>query len=184
MRAMPSRHNFAIFRLIAYLRLRGVRLSGEADRVLFVDRHQSAYESYSVGVWLLLTLTCYLAALMNRIALPLALAIALPVAWIVLQADMVLTGLAIAPLVRVIARKPGQNNIQINSFLVMLQMFAAAAYFATRPTWVRFAAWQFLAVAALNAVAAALVFLLSGAIARLESSLGGESSASSSLPSR
>ncbi len=187
MRCMPSRRHFAIFRLVAFLRLRTVRVTGEPDRVLSIDRHQSALEMYGVGVWLVLTLACFLGALLSEwghVPWPLALLLAVPLAWTALQAATILTALVVPPLVRFLARRPGQNNIRINSFTVMLLFFTTAAYFATQRTWARFAAWQFLAAVGLNAVAAAIVFLLGGEISRLESSLGGETSESSSLRSR
>lgn len=188
MRWMPSRHHFAIFRLIAYLRLRTVRITGEPDRILSIERSQSAYEMFGVALWLVLTVTCYIAVLLDELtgelALPLALLLAVPLAFIALQAVLIFSGLTLAPLARFLARAPGQNNIRINSFVVMLLLVAAATYFATQRTWARFAAWQFLAIVGLNAVAAAIVFLLGGEIARLESSLGGETSDTSSLRSR
>ncbi|HEX2832928.1 MAG TPA: hypothetical protein VHW00_07930 [Thermoanaerobaculia bacterium] len=184
MRLLPSRHHFALFRLVAYLRLRNVTISGEPDRVLSINRYQSAPELFGVGWWLVLTVACYFASMMRALVLPLAIALAVPLAWIALQAVTVLTGLTLAPLVRFVARRPGQNNIRLNSFLVMLLLVIAASFFATQRTWVRFAAWQFLAAIALNALAATVVFFLGGDIARLESELGGPTSASSSLRSR
>jgi hypothetical protein len=55
-------------------------------------------------------------------------------------------------------------------------MTAASAYFARSQSWARFVAWQFLAVLALNAIAAVVVLLLRDSIADVESSLGGFSS--------
>jgi uncharacterized membrane protein len=184
MRCMPSRHHFAIFRLIAYLRLRNVRIVGEPDRILSIDRAQSAHEMFGVAAWLVLTVACYFVALMSELALPLAIPIAVLLAWIALQAVAILSGMLLAPMIRLFARRPGQSNIRVNSFIAMLLLVGAAAYFATQRTWARFAAWQFLAAVALNAIAAAVVFLLSGEIARLENSLGGETSDTSSLRSR
>jgi len=184
MRWFPSRYNFALFRLFAFLRLRSATLDGPRDRIFFIDRHQSR-ESYIVGLWIVITMTCYFASMMqSRITLPIALLIALPLAFCTVQVLTVGCGLTVAPLVRFLARKPGQNNIRINSTAIMTMLTAVAAYFAMQRTWVRFAAWQFLALIALNAVAAALVSLLGGEISRLENLVGGESSEPSSLRSR
>jgi hypothetical protein len=184
MQSMPSRHHFALFRLVSYLRLRNVRVSGEPDRVLSINRYQSAPELFGVGWWLVFTVACYFASMMASMALPLAIVIAIPLAWLALQATTVLTGLFLAPLVRFVSRRRGYNNIHLNSFLVMLMLAAGSSFFATQRTWVRFAAWQFFAALALNGLAAMVVFFLSGEIARLESELGGPTSASSSLRSR
>jgi hypothetical protein len=173
MRAMPSRHHFALFRLFAYLRLRNVRVSGKPDRVLSINRDQSAPELFGVGFWIVLTVACYMASWMSELALPLALVIAVPLSFCAIQLLTVLVGLLVNALQLVVARTAGRNNIGINSFVVMLLLVAAAGSLATHRTWVRFAAWQFLAALALNAVAAVIVYFLGGEIARLESSLGG-----------
>ncbi|MGN6186609.1 MAG: hypothetical protein ACTHQM_23475 [Thermoanaerobaculia bacterium] len=183
MRHMPSRHHFALFRLVAYLRLRNVKIIGEADRVLSINRDQSATELFGTGWWIVITVACYFASMMT-IALPLALVISIVLSWCTVQALTVGTGLFIAPLVRFVTRKQGHNNIHLNSIAIMTLLFVAALYFGTQRTWVRFAAWQFLALIALNACAALVVFFLGGEIARLESELGGQTSASSSLRSR
>ncbi|HEX7830809.1 MAG TPA: hypothetical protein VF787_14220, partial [Thermoanaerobaculia bacterium] len=144
---------------------------------------QSAPELFGIGFWIVLTVACYMTSWMRGLALPWALLIALPLSFCATQLITLFTGLFVNAM-RVVLRTPGQNNIRINSFVVMLLLVAAAANFATHRTWVRFAAWQFLAAFTLNAVAAVIVYFLGGEIARLESSLGGETSASSSLPSR
>jgi hypothetical protein len=183
MRWMPSRHYFALFRLIGWLRLRHIRISGERDRVISVHPDQSGVEVYGTAFWALLTVTCYLAPMLSPLPLPLALGAALPLAWSALQIAMLFAGLVVAPAVRLLARRPGENNLRINSFTVMSLLAAASSWVATERTWARFAAWQFLALVALNAMAAAVMFLLRDEVARLESFLGGDSSEASSLPS-
>ncbi|HKR65275.1 MAG TPA: hypothetical protein VJZ00_16200, partial [Thermoanaerobaculia bacterium] len=60
-RWLPSRHNFALFRLLAYLRCR--TLAPEpADVMIMIDRHQSTLENYTVSAWIFVTLTCSIAA--------------------------------------------------------------------------------------------------------------------------
>jgi hypothetical protein len=183
---MPSRYHFALFRFVAYLRLRRVRVIGEPDRILSIHRYQSTVEMFGVSFWVLLTLSCYVAAwLTESISMPLFVAalLAVPLAWLVVQCLVVGFGL-VAPFLRALVGRRGENNIALNSFLIMLVLIGASSYMAMQRTWVRFAAWQFLAAVGLNAVAAGLVFLFSGEIARLESSVGGPSSESSSSPSR
>ena len=65
------------------------------------------------------------------------------------------------------------SNIGLNSVVLMSLLIGAALYFARAQSWVRFAAWQFLAGVVLNAIAAPLLFVLRGRIARLESTFGG-----------
>jgi hypothetical protein len=67
--------------------------------------------------------------------------------------------------------------VKVNSIVTMSAIAALCAYSATRETWVRFAGLQFFGLFALNAVAAAIVFLLRSPIAELEASVGGVSSA-------
>lgn len=167
-RWLPSRHNFALFRLAAYLRLRNAQPELR-DALLFIDRHQSAAETWIVGVWLVATIACYLAVtLFASWPLPLALLTAFALVWATIQVPM----LMIAGVTSLVMRK--ENHLTVNSFLNMLLYTCAAAYFATWTTWVRFAAWQFLAMLVINAMAAVIVFLLRDSIARLEASVSAQ----------
>lgn len=165
-RWLPSRHNFAIFRLLAYLRLR--RAQPEHTEVIYaVDRHQSTTEMWLVLSWLTVTMTSYLAVtLFSGLPAPLALAISLPASVALMQVPAIISALIVAPFAR--------DRIHANGIVVMLLFTVSSAYFATRPTWVRFIAWQFLALLALNAVAAVIAFALRDSIARAE---GGVTSA-------
>lgn len=162
-RWLPSRHTFAVFRLFAFLKLRGAKPEPRARLALVVDRGQTAIEHHLVSVWVVLTVTCYVAAtLFASWPLPLALPAALVVAAILIQVPVV--GFAMIV--------PGHR---INARVLMSLLLAAAAYFATQRSWARLAAWQFLAVVALNALASAIVFLLREPIARLERGVVSES---------
>ena len=165
-RWLPSRHNFALFRLGAYLRLRRAQPE-HRDVILVIDRHQSTTETWAVTCWLAFTLTCYLAAtLFADWPIAIAIVISLPLSVATLQVPAILSALTIARFAR--------NRIRVNSIALMVFFTAASAYLALRPTWVRFVAWQFLALLALNAVAAIVAFALRGSIAALE---GGVTSA-------
>jgi hypothetical protein len=165
-RWLPSRHHFALFRLAAFLRLQRARPE-HRDVIMVIDRHQSTTETWMVTCWLTVTLACYLAVtLLAGWHVAIALATALPLAFVLLEVPAIVSALIVAPL--------AQNGIRVNGVAVMLLFTAASAYFATRPTWIRFIAWQFLALLALNAVAAVIAFALRGAIAQLE---GGVTSA-------
>ena len=161
-RWLPSRHRFALFRLFAFLRLRSAQPEPREGLILVVDRDQSAAEHHSVSLWIVLTVTCYFAVtLFASWPLPLALPVSFVVAAAAVEVPLLVFGTFAPP--------------RVNSFLCMSVFTAAAAYFAMERSWVRFAAWQFLALLALNALAAAIVFLLRGPIARLERGVLSES---------
>jgi hypothetical protein len=175
-RWFPSRHNFALFRLAAYLCLRRARPE-HRDGILIIDRHQSVTETWLVMSWVTLTLACYLAAtLFVDWHIALALPVSLPLAVVLLEVPAILSALTIAPLFHSIARA-STNGVRVNGVVIMLLFSAASAYFARHPSWIRFVAWQFLALLALNAIAAMIVFPLRHSIARLEAQVGGASSA-------
>jgi hypothetical protein len=175
-RWLPSRHDHALFRLYAYLRLRRARPE-QRDVILIVDRHQSNPETWIVMSWLIVTMACYLAAtLFARWPVPIAIAVSVPIAIVLMEVPLLVWGLTIGPVARTITRR--EDWIRFNSIVVMSLFTIASAYFATRPAWVRFVAWQFLGVLVLNGVAAVIVFALRGSIAKLEANVfGGATSA-------
>jgi hypothetical protein len=144
-----ARHRFALFRLAALLRS---PKPVPPNVMLFMDRDQSAIDHYAASIWIVLTLTCYIAAtLFASWPLAAALLVAFPVAIVMVQ-------IAVATLGFLTAR--ASHRQRINSVALMALLIALAAYFARTASWVRFAAWFFLGVVALNALAAAIVFLL------------------------
>lgn len=179
-RWFPSRHNFALFRLAAYLRLRGARPE-HRDGIFVIDRHQSATETWLVMSWVTLTFACYLTAtLFVDWHIALALPVSLPLAIVLLEVPAILSALTIAPLFHSLSRAIARdrvNGFRVNGVVIMLLFSAASVYFALHPTWIRFVAWQFLALLALNAVAAVIAFPLRHSIARLEAEVGGVPSA-------
>jgi hypothetical protein len=172
-RLLPSRHDFALFRLVAYLRLRRAQ-PGSALSMFVVDRHQSAVETWTVGLWLLLASSCYLAdAFTPRLGLPLALFAGFVVALTAVQAGIVILGLTVAPLWKKITRSD-ILPLRVNSFTFMLMFVTASGWAALRPTWVRFVGWSSIGAFALNIAAAAALYLLRDSVAHLEASvLGG-----------
>lgn len=155
-RWLPSRHNFALFRLYAYLRLRSAAHEPN-EMILAVDRHQSNAEAMAVSSWIFVTTTCCLAGTM--FSWPVAFLVAV----VGIHAVMVASGVVFVTLFPA-------HVLRINSIWMMTLFAALAAYCTTRPTWVRFAGWQLLAILALNAVAAGVMYLLRDSVARLESS--------------
>jgi hypothetical protein len=170
-RRLPSRHRFALFRLAAFLASRNAQPE-PANVSLFLDRDQNAIDHYAASLWIVLTLTCYTAGtLFAGWPVAAALAISFPIAAAALQALIVFVGLVAGP-------AAAARRHRMSSFVMMALLMVLAAHFARGTSWVRFAAWQFLAVIALNALAAVIVYLLRRPIARLESAvIGGASSA-------
>ena len=174
-RWFPSRHSSALFRLAAYVRLRNAAPE-PADVTMVIDPHQSAVETWCVGLWILLTTTCFLAAsLFSGWSVPLAMAISLVIAVAVVHAALFAAGLVVTPLWQLVAGRT-LDRTGVNSVVIVSFLSGAAAYFATRPTWVRYVAWQYLGALGINAVAAVVVFAMRDSIARLEANVGGESS--------
>lgn len=183
LRWLPSRHHFALFRLAAYVRLRSGRFDDPPERIWAIDRHQSTYETYAAGLWIIATLACFYTALMPRVVLPVAFVIGLALGNLTTQALTLVAG-AVVPIIRLAIRRPGENNLHANSVAVMLMLAGIASWFAMHRSWVRFAAWQFLGLIALNALAWVILLLLREKVARLEEIVGGQASAPQSLSSR
>jgi hypothetical protein len=156
-RWLPSRHRFALFRLFAYLRLLAAKPEPRPGLILIIDRDQTAYEHHLVSLWIAATSTFYLAATLFRgLPVPVAIAAAIPVAALALEVPFYVSGLLL------------RRGSRVNGIVCMLVLAIASLYVVRQPSWVRFVAWQFFAVIALNATAAAIVFLLRAPIARLE----------------
>ena len=160
--ALPSRHHFALFRLVATLRFPAAPKRVRSGTVLHLDEYQSAFENYSVSAVIWLVTTAYLVELLSHV---LPLGIAIPVAMLLsplaLQIPFYVSG-AIAS-----AMHDGEN-LRLNSVAVMASLLGASAYHASQQTWTRWPARGFLALAAANAVAAPLVWLMRGRIAEQE----------------
>ena len=177
-RWLPSRYSFALFRLAAYVRLRRAR--AEAAHVsYFIDRHQSATENWLVGIWVTLTIACYIAAAVFAdwpliASLPLSFVLSAVVG---IELPVVISGAIIAPMWKALTGMKGDNHLRFNSIVVMMTFILAAVHFAAAESWARYAAWQFLGVVIANAGASVIVFLLRGSIARLEAGVRGAASA-------
>lgn len=162
-RWLPSRFNYGLFRLYAYLRMKTARPE-PADVALVIDANQNPMESFAIGIWTTLTLACYAAGTwFDSWPLPLGLLAGVVVG---------ITGLEI-PVIVIGLLRPTRNNIPFTSALMMALLIGAAAFFSRAESWIRFVAWQFLVVVALNAVAAAIVFLLRHSVAKTEHAAGG-----------
>jgi len=132
-RWLPSRHHFALARLIAFIMSRaGSAPKLDVDHLLLpIDRHQSAYENYVVSVWFWLTTACYLAAVLPMNPW-LALLITVPAAAFVVQVPLYLGA---------------------TPFILMFLYFCASVWFALVGGPIHYVAWFSLAVFASNAIA-------------------------------
>lgn len=168
-RWLPSRHRYALFRLFALLRLRNAKPEIDPGVLLMIDRDQSQDEYYGVSLWVLVTLSCFLAAsLFPTWNVALALLAALPITLILVSLGIVVAALTAGLLWSAMRGVKGANQVGVVSFALMSLFLGAAAYHATSRTWVRWMAWQVLGVVALNALAALLLYFLRAPIARLE----------------
>jgi hypothetical protein len=149
---IPSRYHFALFRLGAYLRLRLAQMPRKRHDVVYtIHPDQSGFESYSLAAWTMLMISCYFSDFVTPFIAPLLAAIAFHI-----------------PICTVGLLRKNKNNLHLNSIIAMSLLAFAAAMYATSASWLRFVAWQFLALAALNALAAVIMFFLRGSIAKLE----------------
>lgn len=153
-RWLPSRHRFALARLIAFARLGNKRAVKQAEHLLLpIDRDQTAAEMNCVAAWVFVTTTCYIGAALPFV-LPLSIVLAIPLAAIAIHLPIVIGG----PILRALIGDG--NHIKIVSVTTMSLLLIASAWVATTPTWTRFVAWLFLAILIINSVAAIVLWLL------------------------
>lgn len=158
-RWFPSRHRFAVWRLVAFLwsvsghRQECLCHEGIDHLVLAIDRDQSAIEHYTVSIFVVVTISCYFAAFLPVV-------VAVPVAALSIQLVVSLGGLVVGG--------PGERSLRRNSILLWAWMTGASAYFALATSLVRYVAWFFFAVLFTNAVAWLLMFFLRDSVQKLE----------------
>jgi hypothetical protein len=162
-RLLPARHHFALTRLIAYCRLRFARPQTMAvdHLILSIDPDQTASEIYAACIWVVLTLSCFVAALLPLPVYAAAIA-SIPIAVISLQLLFVGGGIALLLL-------GIENRSKPNSVLIMTVMVTAASYFALSSSPARYVAWFFLAVVLANAIAYGILALLRQTVREVES---------------
>jgi hypothetical protein len=164
-RWLPSRHRYALARLLAFLRLLAARHEERRGLILAVDRDQSATENVAISAWIVLTTTCYFAAPLHGAWK----AFAPPLAIVALQLPIYLLGAVLLPL---FGRAFYAFNHRLNSAFLWALLIIASSYFATVPGWTRFVAYVFFAIVALNACAAVILLLLRKTVAEREARCG------------
>lgn len=150
-RWLPSRFNFALFRLFAYVRLRTSRPQPQAGLMLSVERYQSAAENNIVCVAMVLVVASFFESILAGI----------PAAIIALQAAIVLS----RPIIRPFWRRD-DSTVEPGSKLILLAVVGIAIWFARSRVVPRL----FLAIVALNMLAAAIMFALRRRVGELERS--------------
>jgi len=162
-RWMPSRHRFALVRLIAYAKLRGARgVTNDAEHLILpIDRDQTAAEMNGIAIWIFVTTVCYIAAMLPMIW-PAAVVVAIPIAAIALHFPI----LVIGPIVRMLIGDG--DHVKIISAITMALLVIASSYVAASSSWSRYVAWFFFAAFIVNAAAAVIVRLLRGKILAAE----------------
>jgi hypothetical protein len=157
-RWLPSRHRFALARLIALIRFRvedsRPRLSNVDHILLVIDRDQSAIENYGVAIWILFTAVCYIAAILP-LPIGLAFVVALPLAAVAVHSPMY-TG----------------AGLKVNSVLTMVLMIMASSYFGMAASPVRYVAWFFFVVIVCNCMAWVIMMMLRNRVRELEQRCG------------
>ena len=162
-RRLPSRHRFALARLIAFARLGNARRAVKQPEhlILPINRDQSAMEMHCIATWVFATTTCYISV---ALPLPLLLSILLsiPLAAIAIHLPIVIGG----PILRLLIGDG--NHIKIVSVTTMSLLMIVSCHVATTTTWARLVAWLFLAILIINSVAAAVLWLLRNTIQAAE----------------
>ncbi|HSP14456.1 MAG TPA: hypothetical protein VLV78_06875 [Thermoanaerobaculia bacterium] len=174
-RWLPSRFHFALFRLYAYFRLRAAKPEPAPGLILSVDRHQSAAEHFLVAICIVFVATTYFAALFETsMPTPLAYIVAVPASVVAFQGVIVGVGVLLVAAQRIF-RISDTAVTRIASAILMGLMIGVGVIVAAGDASGRYIAWGFLILVAMNAAAAAVVFLLRAAIAEAERRFGAES---------
>lgn len=162
---LPSRRRFALARLMALIAFRAAAARPKkVERVVYaIDRDHDQLENYAMSLWIAITMFAYTAS-----ALPLR-PVAAAVAALVLLPMMLQIPFYTGPVL--IAFAAGDNRRFASRFYLSV-IVAASAYFARAQSSVRYVAWFFLGVCALNALAAVIMFFARGVVAQMEAECG------------
>ncbi len=170
-RWLPARFRYAIFRLFAYGMIRRSKPRQSSGLILVIDRDQSALECYVISAWLLVTVSCYVGAVLSHVTSDTIAALAaLPVASMVIELPMYLAGIAMPALRAAGVRQ--QHSLRVASMILFGLLTIAASYLVLEESWVRYVALSFFAILTVNGAAAVAVWSLRGRIAKIESALG------------
>lgn len=166
-RWLPTRHNLAIFRLYAYLRMREAKPEPRDGMMTPIDRYQSSFETHCVAIVIFAISSIYLAGFLAR-WMPLAIGflVAPLVVPLLMQIPLWLIG-GIATLAG------GENNKRLISTSIVAMLVAWSVYQAMSWTWQRWPARIFFALVLANLAAAPLAWLLRHRFEAMEESCAG-----------
>lgn len=175
-RWLPSRFNFALFKLFAFARLKMAKPEPQPGLALAIERNQSAAENYAVTIVVFIVLAAFVASLLAT-SLPFGTAclVAVPTTAVLINVQVVGVGAILIPFVRKLTRSRPEIGIALNSAITAMFVTAAAAFLAVSDSSVRHFGTAFLILIAANAVAAIIVFVLQRPIADAERAYGVES---------
>lgn len=166
---LPSRHHFALFRLVAYVRLRNAAPTMKPGLYLGLDRDQTAGEIHTISVLILALSTCFIGtALTSFLAVPLSIVIAPVAAMVTIQLVMIVVGVSSTRLRSAFGDPAASDNRALNSVCLWSLLTAAALYFASRPSPARWVAAAFLVVLGANGTAAVILWLMRRRVAAVE----------------
>ena len=175
-RWLPSRFDFALFRLFAYFRLRTTKPEPQPGVVLAIERHQSAIENYLIAICVWVVIAAFLASTMaSTLPLGAACLVALPATGVLVSVEIVVMGVAFTPLVRKLLRLPDQAGVAINSVVMGAVALTCAALLMTGSSPLRHIGTAYVILLAANVLASPIVFLMQRRIAELERGHGLES---------
>jgi hypothetical protein len=166
-RWLPARHNLALFRLYAYLRMRGAKPEPRDGVMLPIDRYQSSFENHCVAIVMFAISWVHLAALLaRRMPLGVAIVVAPILVPLMLQLPLWLIG-GLATLAG------GGNNKRLVSASIVAMLVAWSVYHAVSATWQRWPSRIFLALVVANLAAVPFAWLLRDRFAAMEESCAG-----------
>ena len=170
-RWLPSRFRYAIFRLIALVMIGRAKPKEARGLVLVIDRDQSAPEYYIISIWLLVTASCYVGALLSPLTTGAVAALAaVPVAAMVIKFPLYVGGVTAIGLRALGSRV--QDVKSMNSKLTYSMLILVSLWFIRSESWIRYVAIAFFVVLAINALASIVVLLMRGRIAAVERAYG------------
>lgn len=174
-RWLPSRFHFALFRLLAYSRLRFAAPEREPGVVMAIQKDQSAIEAFLVALSVLIVLTSFAASLLAVHLSPAAAwAIAIPATGAFILIGAVIAAAVFTPILRRLTGLSSEKSIAVNSAILMLMVIAAATLMATGDSPVRYVGIGFLSLVAVNALASVAVLAMDGRFAEAEERFGVE----------
>ena len=164
-RWLPTRFNFALARLIAFVICKSSKPRPEAGLVISIDRHQSALENYLVALWFYSSTVAYLYVTLQTAVPP----------WAALPLALFITPMALQLSTHLFSSFGTSawisvSHMRLNNVILMSVMSAASLYALTTGHWTRHVGMAALGLLTLNGLSAVIMRLLAPSLAALEAS--------------